>query len=132
MSIGRGYLAGVESFHGADECPERCTICLCDDVCRYAVSTSIPPSWYLPGDSTTELERLGHKDTRALLELHKPLATLARPDVTLVTVLVLELLSLGLSNFDWLQIADELDFLVEDFLVRVVAVEQFRFCRGHV
>ena len=72
----------VESFHGADKCPERCTICLClcNDVRRYAVSTSIPSSWYLAGNSTTELERLGHKDTHTLLKLYKPLATLAHPD----------------------------------------------------
>ena len=89
---------------------------------------SHPDTWYLAGESTTELERLGHNDTRTLLELHKPLATLTRPDVALVTGPVLELLSLSPSNFDRLQI----DFLVEDFLVRVVVAEQFRFCRGHV
>ena len=111
---------------------QSCTIYLCDDVCKYAVSTSIPPSWYLAGDSTTELEHLGHKDMHTLLELHKPLATLTHPDVALVTMLILELLSLGPSDFDWLQIVAELDFLVEDFLVWAVAVEQFRFCHGDV
>ena len=42
-------------------------------------------------------------------------------------MLILKFLSLGPSNFDRLQFVDELDFLIEDFLVRVVAVEQLRF-----
>jgi hypothetical protein len=69
------------------------------------------PASHLVG--TTELECLGHKNTRTLLELHKPLATLTCPDVALVTVLVLGLLSLDPSNFDQLQIMAGLDFLTQ-------------------
>jgi len=37
-----------------------CGVTVCDDVCDYPVSTCIPTSRYLTGDSTTEFKSLGN------------------------------------------------------------------------
>ncbi len=64
-----------------------------------------------------------------LLELEELLTALPSPDVALVTVLELEFMSLGLGDFNGLKVVDELNLLVEDLLLRVVATEELRFCR---
>jgi hypothetical protein len=46
-------------------------------------------------------------------------------------MLVLELLRLGLRDFERLKIVGELNFLVEDFLLWVIATEELRLCRSN-
>ena len=116
----------VESLGGADEGPEGGTVDLGNDVCGDTVATGVSTGGDLASDELTKLERLRNKDTRSLLELHKPLAALACPDVALVTMLVLELLGVGLSGFEGLEVVQNLDLLVEDLLLRVVPAEQLR------
>ena len=77
----------------------------------------------------TEPHGLGRQDAVILLELDEPLVALAGPDVDLLAVLVLVLLGFGLSSLERLQIVDELDLLVEDLLLRVIATEEFRLCK---
>ena len=81
----------------------------------------------LTGDSTRELERLRDVDTRSLLELHEPLATLDSPDVEVVNMLQLELVSLFLSSLEGLKIVRELDLLVEGLLVGIISSEVLWF-----
>jgi hypothetical protein len=94
-----------------------------DDIGGYTISTGIPSSWYLASDSTAELESLGNENTDAFLELDEPLAALASPDVTFFAMFVFEFRGFGFGYFNWLQIMNELDFLIEEFLARVVATE---------
>jgi len=77
----------------------------------------------LTSDCATELEGLGNEDAGTLLELGKPLSTLAGPDIALVTMLEFELLRLGVRHLNG--IVYELNFLVED-VVGVVTAEQLR------
>ena len=99
-----------------------------DNVVGNSVTSSMPSSWNLTSDCATELEGLGNVDAGTLLELGEPLATLASPDVALVTVLEFEFLGFGVGHLDGFEIVDELDFLVEDLLVGVVTTEQLRLC----
>jgi len=88
----------------------------------------VPSSWNLTSNCATELEGLGNENTGTLLELGKPLPTLASPDIAFVTVLEFELLRLGVGHLDGFEIMDELDLLVEDLLVGVITTEQLRLC----
>ena len=99
-----------------------------DNVVGNSITSSMPSSWNLTSDCATELEGLGNVDAGTLLELGEPLATLASPDVALVTVLEFEFLGFGVGHLDGFEIVDELDFLVEDLLVGVVTTEQLRLC----
>ena len=118
----------VEGFGSAHERPERNAVGLSDDVVGDAVATGAPSSRDLSGDGAAELERLRDVHAGTLLELGEPLPFLPGPDVALVAVLELELLRLRLSNLDRLEIVRQLDLLVEDLLLRVVAAEQLRLC----
>lgn len=82
----------------------------------------------LPSNGATELERFRDEDARALLQFEKPLSAFTCPNVTSITVLEFELLGLSLGDLNSLKIVDELDFLIEDLLVGIVATEQFRLC----
>ena len=124
-----GDTGHVESFGSADQCPQRDTVRLGNNVLRDTVATGTPTTRDLSSDETTELERLGDEDASSLLELDEPLATFRSPDVALVAVLVLELLSLNFRRFKGLQIVNELNLLMEDLLLRVVSAEQFGLCR---
>lgn len=126
--IGIGDSRHVESFGSADERPQRRPIRLGDDVVRNTVSAGVPSGGDLSCDGTAEGEALRHKDECTFFELEEPLSALSGPDVALVAVLELELVRLGLRDFDGLKIVDKFDFLVEDLLLRVIAAEEFGFC----
>ena len=88
----------------------------------------MPSGGNLPSNRATECKRLRDENASALLELDKPLATLTRPDIAVIAVLVLKFRRLGLGNFDGLEIMDEFNFLVEYLLLGVVPAEELRFC----
>ena len=118
---------GDERFHGADQCPECGPIGLCDDIFGDTVSSSVPSSRQLTGNDSVEFDRLRNENSRSFLEFDKPLARLLSPDVALFTLFPLESLSVLLRDLESFKVVGELDFLVEDLLVRVVAVEEIRF-----
>ena len=113
-----GHIEGL-----ADESPESRAIGLGNDVGRDTVSTSVPAGEDLTTNETAAANDLRDENECTLLEFHAPLITFSGPDVTLVAVLVLVLLCLGVCGFERLQVVDELDFLVEDLLLRIVATE---------
>jgi len=43
-----------------------------------------------------------------------------------------EFLGFRLRDYNWFEITKQFNFLIEDFLVRIVAMEEFRFCRVFV
>ena len=113
----------IKGFDSGNQCPQGGAIGLSDDVVGNSVTSSMPSSRNLTSDGATELEGLWNEDTGTLLELGKPLPTLAGPDVTLVAVLEFEFLRLRVGHLDGFKIVDELDFLVEDLLVGVATAE---------
>ena len=115
----------VESLSCTDKSPESRAIGLRDDIVRNAKTTSIPASRDLAGDGAAERERLRNEDPRALLELDEPLTTFSCPDIALVSVLVLELLGVRLRRLERFEVVEELDLLVEYFLLRVITAEEF-------
>lgn len=117
----------IESLCRTDEGPERETISLSNDIFRNAITSSVPTGRNLTCDSSAELEGLRNEDAGTLFQFGKPLPVFSRPNVTLVTVLKLEFLRFGVRNLNRFKIMDELDLLVKDFLVRIVAAEKFRF-----
>jgi hypothetical protein len=106
-------------------------ICLSFDIGRDAISSGTPSSGQLTCNGTGELECLGNHNASTLLEFDRPLATLASPDVALITMFHLELLSFGFIHFNGLQIMNKFDLLVEHFLVRVIATEQLKLCKDY-
>jgi hypothetical protein len=122
--VGVGDTRHVQRFCGKDEGSEGDTIDLRSNIVRYTISASLPTSSNLSRNMTVELEGLGNENPGNLLELHEPLATLARPYVTFGTMLVLELLGVSLRDFHGLQLqlqlVDEFDFLVEYLLFGVI------------
>lgn len=125
--VGISDTGHVQGLSGTNESPQGATIDLSDDVSGDTISTGVPASWDLSTNETVELESLGDEDASALLELDEPLAFACSPDITLVTVLVLELFRIGLGRFERFQIVEKFDFLVEDLLLRIIALEQLRF-----
>jgi hypothetical protein len=94
----------VEGFGSADKTPKRATIDLSNNVIGDTVATGVPPSRDLTTDSSTELECLWNENTSTLLELEEPLVTFASPDVTLISVLDLELLSFSFRDLNRFQV----------------------------
>ena len=117
----------VEGLSCADKSPESRAVSLSDDVSRDTKATRFPTRRDLAGNGAAERERLRDEDPRTLLELDEPLAFACSPDVTLVTVFVLELLRVGLSRFERFQIVEKFDLLMEDFLLWIIALEELRF-----
>ena len=66
----------------------------CNDVLRNAIMCSIPPGGELASDKMVVGNCICDVDTSTLLQFKVPLATLARPDVTVIPMLLLE--SLGI------------------------------------
>jgi len=95
-----GNTGRIESFDGGNQCPKGGAVSLSNDVFRNSVTSSVPSSRNLTSNCATELEGFGNEDAGALLELGRPLPTLAGPDVALVTVLEFELLRLGVRHLD--------------------------------
>ena len=126
--VGVGDTRHVECFSSAHECPERGTIGLRNDVVWNAIAARIPARGDLASDEAVEAECLRHHDTGALLELDEPLSAFTGPDVALVAVLVLELIGFVGGRLEGLKVVKELDLLVEDLLLGVVATEQLRLC----
>ena len=122
--VGVGNTGHVEGFCRADQRPERGAIGLGDNVGGDAVASSVPSGRDLTGHQAAEADGLGDQDARALLELDEPLVALAGPDIALVAVLVPEFLRVRLGCFERFEIMEKLDFLVEDLLLRVIAVEE--------
>jgi hypothetical protein len=102
-----------------------------DDIFRDTVAPGVPAGRDLTSDDAVKLDRLGNEDSSALLELYEPLARRLRPDVALVALLALETSRVLLRDLERLEVVVELDLLVEDLLLRVVAVEKIRLC-GYV
>lgn len=125
--VGVSDTGHVESLGGAYKSPKSSPVSLGDDVRGDAVAASVPSGRDLSSNKTAELCCLGNEDSSTLLELDKPLATFASPDVTLVSVLVLVLLSLYVRNLKRFEVVNELDLLMEDLLFRVVSSEEFGF-----
>lgn len=128
VRVGVGDAGLVEGFGSAHERPEPNAVGLSDDVVGDAVATGAPSSRDLSCDGAAELERLRDVHAGTLLELGEPLSFLPGPDVALVAVLELELLRLRLGNLYRLEIVRQLNLLVEDLLLRVVAAEQLGLC----
>ena len=120
----------VESLRSADESPKRSTIGLSDDVGGDTVATSVPAGGDLSSHETAETDGLRNEDASTLLELDEPLAAFACPDVALVAVFVLVLVRLDVSGLEGLKVVDELDLLVEDLLLGVVAAEELGFYKA--
>ena len=122
----------VEGFGSADKTPKRATVDLSNNVIGDTIATRVPPSWDLTSDSSAELECLWDVNTGTLLELEEPLATFTSPNVTLVSVLDLEFLSLSFRDFNWFQVMNKFNFLVEDLLVRVISTEELWFYESNI
>lgn len=86
----------------------------------------MPSSRELAGDKSVELNRFGHQDSSASLELDKPLSRLPSPNVAVVALLSLELLGVFGGALERLEVMVQLDLLVERLLLGVVTVEEFR------
>ena len=117
----------VEGLSCADKSPESRAVSLSDDVSRDTKATRFPTRRDLAGNGAAERERLRDEDPRALLELDEPLVSFCCPDVTLVTVLVLELLGIGERCFERLKVVEELDLLVECLLLWIIPIEDLGF-----
>ena len=117
----------VQGVCSGNESPERASIYLVYDILGNTIAPCAPSCWDLASDGATEHDRLRNVHACAFLQLDEPLLPVRNPDVTLVTVLVLESLRFFPGHFKRLQVVDELDFLVEALLLGVVPSENFGF-----
>ena len=124
-----GDTGHVEGLGSTCESPQGGSVGLSNDVGRDAVTIPVPAGRDLSSHKAAEPSGLGDENVSALLELDKPLATFTGPDIASIAVLVLVLQRLNLGGLEGLEVVDELNLLVEDLLLRVVAAEQLRLCR---
>jgi hypothetical protein len=117
----------IKGLSDTDKCPEGAAVDLSNDVFRDAETSSMPASRDLASDSSTELEGLRNEDTCTLLQLSEPLPIFPSPNVTFLSMLELELLGFRFGNLNRFKVMDELDLLIEDLLIGVVATKEFRF-----
>jgi hypothetical protein len=84
----------IESLSGGNKRPDRNAIGASSDVLGDTVASSVPPIRELAGNETVVRNGLGDEDPSTFLQLNEPLATLTRPDVALVAMLLLEFLGI--------------------------------------
>ena len=82
----------IESLSGGNERPDRNAIGASSDVLGDTVASGIPPIRELAGNEAVVRNGFRDEDPSTLLQLNEPLATLTRPDVALVAMLLLEFL----------------------------------------
>jgi hypothetical protein len=102
---------------------------LSDDVLRDTVSSGVPPGRDLTSNKTVKLDRFGHKDSRSLLEASEPFSRSLGIDLDIAALLSLESRGIFGRDLQRLKIVSQLYLLVEELLLRVVAIEVFRFCK---
>ena len=99
-----------------------------DNVVRNTVALSIPTSGNLSGNYTIEFDCFGDVHPSAFLELDEPLARLLSPNVAFLALFPLEACRVLGGYLNGLEIMVQLDLLMENLLLGVVAEEQIRLC----